>query len=59
MVGIAMMLGLAPVGQSEIAAVANQQEEASPARPPLEWTPWISDVPAADMIGEWLFTRRR
>ena len=50
-----MMLGLAPVAQSEIAAAANQQEEASPARPPLEWTPWISDVPAVDMTGEWLF----
>ncbi len=51
---IAVVLGLMPTPPAATFAAA--QEEATPSeRPPLEWTPWTSDVPVVDMTGEWLF----
>ena len=49
------MLGLALTPQWQSAAAAIRQEEQLPEPPPLEWTPWISDVPVVDMTGEWVF----
>ncbi len=51
---IAILAALTLSALATASAVAQEQAD-PPERPPLEWTPWISDVPVVDMTGEWLF----